>query len=94
MRSAAIMCSGGMAEQGGQEVRQATRMTGVDIDFDAHAGAQRRQALVAGIDAHAHRDALHDFHPVAAGVLRRQQRELLRRRRADALDGAVPSASG
>ena len=46
--------------------------------------------LVAGVEAHAHRDALHDLHPVAAGVLRRQQRELLRRRRADALDGAVP----
>ena len=53
-------------------------------------GAQRRPALVAGVDADAHRDALHDLDPVAAGVLRRQQLELLRRRRADALDGAVP----
>jgi hypothetical protein len=31
-----------------------------------------RQVLVAGIEAHAHRDALHDLHPVAAGVLRWQ----------------------
>ena len=46
--------------------------------------------LVARVEANAHRDALHDLHPVAAGVLRRQQRELLRRRRADALNGAVP----
>src|SRR5258706_13630867 len=32
-------------------------------------------ALVARVEANAHRDALHDLHPVAARVLRRQQRE-------------------
>src|ERR1700733_2956906 len=65
-------------------------MTSIDIDLDTHAGAQRRQFLVAGIDAHAHRHALHDLHPIAAGILRRQQREFLRRRGTDALHGAVP----
>jgi hypothetical protein len=71
-------------------MRQASRMAGVDVDLDAHSGAQGRQVLVAGVDAHAHRDALHDLDPVAAGVLRRQQREFLRRSRAYARDDAMP----
>src|SRR5690348_4846928 len=58
----------------------AAGMAGVNTDLHAHPGAQRGQIAVAGIDGHAQRDALHDLHPVAARVLRRQQRELLRRR--------------
>jgi multidrug resistance efflux pump len=38
----------------------------VDIDFEAHPGTQRRQILVACVDADPHRDPLHDLHPVAA----------------------------
>ena len=78
------------AEQRSQEVRQASRMTGVDIHFNAHPGPQRRQIRIACVDAHAHGDALHDLDPVAAGILCRQKRELLRRRGADALNDAVP----
>src|SRR5882724_4485588 len=63
---------------------------GIDIDLDAHPRAQRWPVLVAGVEANAHRDTLHDFHPVAARVLRRQEREFLRRGRADALNGPVP----
>jgi hypothetical protein len=73
---------------------EAARVAGIDVDLDAHPGAQRRQILVAGIEAHAHRHALHDLDPIAAGVLRRQQRELLRRGRADAFDTPCHSRSG
>ena len=69
-------------EEVGDEVRQAARMAGVDVDHDAHAAAQRRLALGI-VDRHAHRDALHDLDPVAGGVLRRQQREARRRGGAD-----------
>jgi hypothetical protein len=89
-RPAAITAPVGAPEQCRQDLGQAAPMPGVDVDLDAHSGAQRRPALVAGVETNAQRDALHDLHPVAAGVLRGQQRELLRRRRADALDGAVP----
>jgi len=63
---------------------------GVDVDLDTHPGAQRGPAFIAGVDAHAQRNALHDLDPVAAGVLRRQKLKLLRCCRADALDRAVP----
>ena len=63
-------------------------MTGIDVDLDTQPRAQRRQVVVGHVDAHAHRDALHHFHPVAAGVLRRKQGELLRRRRAAGLTQA------
>ena len=43
------------------------------------------------VDADAHRNALHDLDPVAAGVLRRQQREARGGGRADAVDRAGPS---
>ena len=79
-----------MIKQRGQEVREAARVTGINIDLDAHAGSQRRHTGAARVDARAQRNALHDLYPVAAGVLRRQQLELLRGRRADALDSAVP----
>ena len=49
-------------------------MLGVDFDHDAHAGGQRQVGL-ARVDGEPHRQALHDLHPVARGVLRRQQRE-------------------
>ena len=65
-------------------------MTGIDFDHHAHTGAQRWQGPIARLDAHAHRDALHDLYPVTAGVLRRQKRELLGRRPTDALDSAAP----
>jgi hypothetical protein len=63
-------------------------VTGVDLD--AHADPQRRLAGIAGVDAHTHGDALDDFDPVAARVLRRQQLEFLCSGWADALDGTVP----
>ena len=42
-----------------------------------------------GIERDAHRHTLHDLDPVAAGILRRQQREGAARTRAQALDMAV-----
>src|SRR5579862_2099560 len=77
------------AEEVGQEIRQAARMAGVDVDADAHADPERRLALHV-FDADAHRNALDDLHPVAGGVLRRKQREARTRGRADAVDDALP----
>src|ERR1700722_14438436 len=71
------------------EIGEAARMTSIDIDGDAHADAQRRFAFHV-LDAHPHRDALDDFHPIAGGVLRRQQREDRSRGRTDAIDDAFP----
>jgi hypothetical protein len=62
-----------MTEHCGQEVRQATAMPGIDIDRDAHAWPQRRQALVICVDPHTHRDALDNFYPITASVLCRQK---------------------
>src|SRR5579863_1484148 len=72
----------------------AARVARVDADLHAHAGPQWRHVAVAGIDGYAQRNALHDLDPVAARVLSRQQRELLRGRRADARDGTVPGLAG
>ena len=47
---------------------------------------KRRRRPARRLDLHAHRDALHHLHPVAAGVLRRQHAELRAGRRADAVD--------
>src|SRR6185312_17317853 len=61
------------AEERGEEARQPALVPGRDIELDAHAGEQRRQLGVAGVDADADRHALHHLDPVAAGVLRGQQ---------------------
>ena len=66
---------------------------GVDVDSDAHAGAQVGQVL-AGVERDAHRHALDDLDPVAAGVLRRQDRELRAGAGADRSDRAVECWSG
>src|SRR5262245_7439520 len=75
-------------------MRNSPGMAGVDADLDAHPRPERRPARIAVVDAYAHRYALNDLDPVAAGVLRREKRELLRRRRADALDRAMPFEVG
>src|SRR5258708_89518 len=46
----------------------------VDFDRDTHAGG-KRQVGMAGIDRDPHRQPLHHLHPVARGILRRQQGE-------------------
>src|SRR4051812_3923388 len=47
--------------------RQAADVAGIDVDLGAHADPKWR--LAGGVfDAHPHRDALHDLHPVAGGV--------------------------
>src|SRR3954451_17520855 len=61
-------------EQPREEVWQAGRVAGVDIRLDAHPAPERR-LFVRRPDPHPHRDALDHLHPVAGGVLRRQQRE-------------------
>ena len=50
-------------------------MAGVDRHIGAHARAQRRIARLQ-VERDLDRDALRDFHPVAAGVLGRQHREM------------------
>ena len=50
--------------------------------------------LSRGVDAHPHRNALDDLDPIAAGILRGQQRKFLSRSRTDAFDRAVPGDVG
>src|ERR1700729_596048 len=66
-------------------MRQSSRMASVDVDFDAHPGAQGWQILIARLNPYSHRNALDNLHPVAARILGGQKRELLRRRRPHAL---------
>src|ERR1700733_12841765 len=73
---------------------EAPHMAGFDIDFDAHSGAQRRQAFIARLDAYSHRNALHNLNPIAAGVLSGQKREFLRRRWTYALHVSAPLRVG
>jgi hypothetical protein len=62
-----------MTEQCGEEVWQTAPVPGIDVNLDAHSGAQRRQALVAEVDAHADWNALYDLYPVATAILRGQE---------------------
>ena len=66
---------------------------GVDRDVGAHAGAQAGHVLI-GVEAEAQRNALHDLDPIAAGVLRRQDRELRAGAGRDRTDGAMPFPAG
>src|SRR5450432_731966 len=77
------------AKQPRDEVRQAARATRIDIHRNAHSDTQRRLALGL-VDVNSHRNALDDLDPIASRVLRRQQRETRARRRADAVDNALP----
>src|SRR5947207_1819072 len=77
------------ALMGSEEVGERAPMLGVDVDDDAHAGAQRRIVGLA-VDPHLHGNALHDLHPVAARILRRQQREFGAAGGADAFDRPRP----
>src|SRR5712672_862365 len=74
----------------GYETGKSAGMPGVDIHLHAHADAQR---WLAGciIDEDAHRNALDDLDPVAAGILRRQQRKARGGCRTYALDRSGPS---
>src|SRR5690242_20055744 len=58
-----------------QQLAPGAAMAGVDLDDRAHADAQRWIAFLAR-DRATDRNALHDLHPVAGGVLRRQHSEL------------------
>src|SRR5271167_2991392 len=80
-------------EQVRHEIRQAARMTRIDVDCDAHPDAQRRLALGV-LDPNAHRNALHDLDPIAGRVLGWHQREARTRGGADALHHAVPFDAG
>ena len=71
------------------EARERTGAPGVDRNVRAHAGAQAGHVLI-GVETEAQRDALHHFHPIAAGVLRRQDRELRARARSDRADASAP----
>jgi hypothetical protein len=47
----------------------------IDLHLHREAHLQRMLAELAALERDAHRHALHDLHPVAAGVLRREERE-------------------
>src|SRR5208283_4275763 len=66
---------------------------GVDREIGAHAGAQVAHVLV-GAEAEAQGHPLDDLDPVAARVLRRQDRELRARARSDRTDRPVPNPAG
>src|SRR5262245_22241356 len=72
-----------------EERPQAAAMAGIDRDVDAHAGGQPGSACLV-LDGELHRHALHHLHPVAGGVLRRQDREFGTGRRAHARDLGLP----
>src|SRR5260370_2116379 len=72
-----------------EQLGQRAPVPGIDVDGDAHAGAQDRIVRLA-IDADAHRDALDDLDPITARVLRRQDRELRPAPRPDPLPAAPP----
>src|SRR5271165_3563089 len=57
-----------------EQLGQGPAVAGVDLGFDTHAGAQFGIALLV-VDGDANRDALYHLHPIARGVLRRQDRE-------------------
>ena len=80
--------AGEIAEEG----LQAALATGVDRDDGAHAGAQTLGVLVRR-EAEAQRHALDDLDPVAAGVLRRQDRELRAGARRDRANRPMPIAA-
>src|ERR1700729_1237149 len=75
-------------------MRQSSRMASVDVDFDAHPGAQGWQILIARLNPYSHRNALDNLHPVPARILGGQKRELLRSRWTHALHGAAPLRVG
>src|SRR5262245_45797156 len=60
---------------------------GVDVDHCAHSGAER--FTIGAVDDNADGDALGDLHPVARGVLGRDQRELGTGPGADRVDVAL-----
>src|SRR5580700_9935307 len=68
-------------------------MAGIDLDRDAHAGAELKLFRLR-IDANPHRNALAHLHPVAARVLRRQDREFRAGGGSDARHGAGPDMAG
>ncbi|KAG1388314.1 hypothetical protein G6F59_016012 [Rhizopus arrhizus] len=75
----------------GRRARQHFALLVAQAHFGLHrqADAQRVLGQLLGIDGDAHRHALHDLDPVAAGVLRRQQRERRAGAQAQALDAAL-----
>src|SRR5579875_399895 len=86
-------CAGTPERGASEEVRKVPLMPGVDARLDAHAGAQRRIALLV-LHTDADRDALHHLHPVARSVLRRKDGELRAAVGRDAVHHALPGAAG
>src|SRR5208337_756863 len=78
---------------GSEQLGQCPAVAGVDLGFDTHAGAQRGIAVLV-LDSDANRDALHHLHPVARGILRRQDREFRAAVGRDTLHGSLPGAAG
>ena len=65
----------------------------IDIDVDAHAGAQQARVLVL-VEGDAHGNALHHLDPVSSGVLRRQDGKLRAGAGADRDHGAFEGMVG
>src|SRR5271166_5996609 len=77
----------------GEQALHGANAAGVDREIGAHAGAQVARVLV-GAEAEAQGHPLDDLDPVAARVLRRQDRELRARARSDRTDRPVPDPAG
>src|SRR6266481_4004349 len=73
------------AEQGSERAA----MAGVDRGIGAHAGLQLPDVFVIAVEIDSHRHALHHLDEVTGGVLRRQDRELRSRSRAQRAHGAL-----
>src|SRR4051812_38816436 len=84
-REAVELRDGDKGRYGGKGVLNAVAAVNGEI-----ADALRGRDALGRVDAHAHRDALDDLDPVAARVLRWQQREARGRGRADAVHRPVP----
>src|SRR6202040_4262259 len=76
-----------------EQLGQRAAMAGIDLNRDAHAGPQLKLFRLR-IDADPHRNALADLDPVAARVLRRQDREFRTGSWSDARHGAGPDMAG
>src|SRR6202040_388597 len=76
-----------------EQLGQRAAMAGIDLNRDAHAGAQLKLFRLR-IDTNPHRNALADLDPVAARVLRRQDRKFRACGGSDALHLAGPDMAG
>src|SRR6185295_11644130 len=77
---------------GSEQLGEGAPVFGVDFNRGAHAGSERRIVMIS-VDLHSDGDALYHFHPVAARILRGQQRKFGTASGADAFDRTGPATA-